>query len=79
MIAQGASLMGSRFSLNVPGKERASPSNASFECAPANGAHDDGDEDRLDDQGADDHEGDKEASDLRELRAGRIAESDSSC
>ena len=62
MIAQGASLMGSRFSLNFSGKERASPSNASFECAPANGAHEDGDEDRLDNQGANDHEGDQEAS-----------------
>ena len=63
-------MLGSRFSLNSSGKERASPSNASFECAPANGAHDDGDEDRLDDRGTNDHEGDKEASDSESESSG---------
>ena len=63
MIAQGASSMGSRFSLDASGVERASSPNASFECAPANCAPDEGDEDRLDSQGADGHVIDQEASD----------------
>ena len=79
MIAQGASLMGSRFSLNVPGKERASPLLQVLSVHQPTVLMTMATKIVSTTKVLTIMRVTKRHRNLRELRAGRIAESDSSC